>query len=484
MPEYPRGLLGRPVAGAIDGIGGALLDAAGAAQGRLADPEDEEALHDFRVALRRLRSVERAFRSQLDDPMTKKLRRSVRDLARATNGARDAEVQLAWVRGRRRGLDREQRAGFTWFLQRLEARRDREYDASIRAIDAEFPGVDRRVRKWLRRGRAADAPEGATFATALGELIEEHLEALEGKLAAIHAPEDETAVHQGRIAAKRLRYLLELIAAEIGAAEEAVTRLRGLQDVLGELHDRQVLDHEFTVALEFAAADHVRRLRELEVKQASKKKVEAAERHNAAPGVLTLARAGREAQRELYRTFAAEWRNGGLVDLRTVLDAILDVLQAYRAGVPVEVERKYLLSGLPTKVRDAASVIVEQGWLPGERLQERLRHVSGDDGDRYYRTVKLGQGLTRIELEEEASPELFEKLWVLTEGRRLRKRRYYVPDGDLRWEVDEFLDRELVLAEVELADPALTVNPPAWLESLIVREVTGEPEYLNVNLGR
>jgi CYTH domain-containing protein len=98
--------------------------------------------------------------------------------------------------------------------------------------------------------------------------------------------------------------------------------------------------------------------------------------------------------------------------------------------------------------------------------------------------VKLGQGLTRVELEEEASAELFEKLWALTEGRRLRKQRYYVPDGDLRWEVDEFLDRDLVLAEVELADPALTVHPPAWLESRIVREVTGEPQYLNVNLGR
>jgi CHAD domain-containing protein/CYTH domain-containing protein len=468
----------------MDGIGGVLLDAAGAAQGRLADPADEEALHDFRVALRRLRSIERAFRGQLDDPMAKKLRRRVRDLARATNGARDAEVQLAWVRGRRKGLDREQRVGFTWFVKRLEAQRDREYEASIRAIDAEFPGVDRRVRKWLRGGRAADVPEGATFAAALGELIEEHLEALDGKLDAIHVPEDETAVHQARIAAKRLRYLLELIAAEIGAAEEAVTRLKSLQDVLGELHDRQVLDHEFSVAVEVAAADHVRRLRELEVKQASKKKVEAAERRNATPGVLTLARAGREVQRELFRTFTAEWRDGGHAAFKNVLEAVLDVLRAYRAGVPVEVERKYLLSGLPKKVRDAPSVTVEQGWLPGERLQERLRHVSGDDGDQYYRTVKLGQGLTRVELEEEASPELFEKLWALTEGRRLRKQRYYVPDGDLRWEVDEFLDRELVLAEVELADPALTVNPPTWLESLIVREVTGEPQYLNVNLGR
>ena len=59
MPEYPGGLLGRPVAGALDAIGGALLDGAGEAHGRLADPEDQEALHDFRVALRRLRTGSR-----------------------------------------------------------------------------------------------------------------------------------------------------------------------------------------------------------------------------------------------------------------------------------------------------------------------------------------------------------------------------------------------------------------------------------------
>jgi CHAD domain-containing protein len=316
VPEYPCDLLGRSVAAAIDGIGGALLDAAGEVQGRLVDPTDLEALHDFRVALRRLRSVERAFRGRLGDPLAKRLRRLVRDLARATNGARDAEVQLAWIEGQRGDLDGELQSGFTWFAKRLEERRDREYQASIRAIDAEFVDVDSGVRAWLQSGRTAEAPQGATFATALGELIEEQLETLEEKLAAIHVPQDETAVHQARIAAKRLRYLLELVAGEIGAATEAVTRLKGLQDVLGELHDLQVLDHEFAVALD--------------------KEIEPAERSDAAPGVLALKRAGREAQAALFRAFEAEWRNGGLAGLRRELDAVLEVLRAHRAGTPCE----------------------------------------------------------------------------------------------------------------------------------------------------
>ncbi len=484
MPSYPEGQLARPAAAALDAIGVALLDGARSARSRLDDPVDDEALHDFRVALRRLRSVERAFRSHLEYPLARRLRKRVRDLARATNGARDAEVQLAWVQQRRQGLTRGQRVGAAWFLRRLEERRGREYEASIRTIDAEFPAVDRRVRKWLRNGRGAAAPEAATFAVVLAELIEEHREALERRLAEIHAWDDDTAVHQARIAAKRLRYLLELIAGEVGAAAETVSRLKGLQDVLGELHDVQVLDHEFTVAVEVAAADHARRTHELELRSASKKEAAATQRRNAVPGVRALARAGRAVQRELFHKFSAEWRDGGITSLRGGLQAVLEVLRAHGAGVPVEVERKYLLSSLPETVRSSEAVTVEQGWLPGERLQERLRRVAASDGDRYYRTVKVGEGLTRMELEEEASAELFERLWPVTEGRRVRKRRYYVSDGELTWEIDEFLDRELVLAEVELDDPAAPVRPPDWLAPLVVREVTGEAEYQNVNLAR
>jgi CYTH domain-containing protein len=64
------------------------------------------------------------------------------------------------------------------------------------------------------------------------------------------------------------------------------------------------------------------------------------------------------------------------------------------------------------------------------------------------------------------------------------KRRYLVPAGDLTWEIDEFLDRDLVLAEVELPSAEARVNPPEWLEPYVVRDVTGESEYSNMRLAR
>jgi CYTH domain-containing protein len=66
----------------------------------------------------------------------------------------------------------------------------------------------------------------------------------------------------------------------------------------------------------------------------------------------------------------------------------------------------------------------------------------------------------------------------------VRKRRYRVPQGALAWEVDEFLDRDLVLAEIELPTAETRVVPPEWLTGYLIREVTTEPEYVNRMLAR
>jgi CYTH domain-containing protein len=128
-------------------------------------------------------------------------------------------------------------------------------------------------------------------------------------------------------------------------------------------------------------------------------------------------------------------------------------------------------------------VEIEQGYLPGERLVERVRRITSADGVELVRTVKEGSGLTRIEIEEPVTPDVFARLWPLTEGRRLRKRRYRVPEGSLTWEIDRFLDRDLVLAEIELPSAGQAdVEMPAWLKPHVEREVTEEEAYSNFRL--
>jgi CYTH domain-containing protein len=103
---------------------------------------------------------------------------------------------------------------------------------------------------------------------------------------------------------------------------------------------------------------------------------------------------------------------------------------------------------------------------------------------RYYRTVKTGEGVTRTELEEETTETVFETMWPLTRGHRLRKRRFAVDVDGRTWEIDEFRNRDLVLAEIELGSEDEDVVFPDWLAPAVQREVTTEPEFQNINLAR
>ena len=85
---------------------------------------------------------------------------------------------------------------------------------------------------------------------------------------------------------------------------------------------------------------------------------------------------------------------------------------------------------------------------------------------------------------DETDQATFEHLWQLTGGRRLRKRRHLVPEGDLTWEVDEFTDRVLHLAELEIETATTAIRIPDWLKPVLVRDVTDEREYTNRNLAR
>lgn len=150
-----------------------------------------------------------------------------------------------------------------------------------------------------------------------------------------------------------------------------------------------------------------------------------------------------------------------------------------------EIERKYLLRALPSRVRDARVLEIDQGYLPGTRINERVRRARESADIKYYRTIKTGQGIERFEIEEETTELFFTTVWPLTRGARVHKRRYLVPEGEVTWEIDEFLDRDgLWLAEVELNRLDQLVDVPQWLLDEMDREVTDDPRYTNHALAR
>lgn len=151
----------------------------------------------------------------------------------------------------------------------------------------------------------------------------------------------------------------------------------------------------------------------------------------------------------------------------------------------MEIERKYLLNRLPPKAkRHGKRKHLAQGYLPGQTLIERIRRTETADGVKYVRTVKAGKGVSRIELEEACDERVYAALWALTEGCRVEKIRYVLPDGDFVWEIDAFTDRELFLAEVELPSEDTEVKFPRWLGRYVEREVTDDGSFTNRRLAK
>ena len=129
----------------------------------------------------------------------------------------------------------------------------------------------------------------------------------------------------------------------------------------------------------------------------------------------------------------------------------------------MEVERKFLVPD-PPDLDGMQADEIEQGYLAiGSDGEVRLRRK----GKHLLLTAKRGAGLSREEAEVELDRESFERLWPLTAGRRLQKRRHVVPLGDHEIEVDVYegdLER-LVVAEIEFAseDEAHGFEPPEWI---------------------
>jgi CYTH domain-containing protein len=145
----------------------------------------------------------------------------------------------------------------------------------------------------------------------------------------------------------------------------------------------------------------------------------------------------------------------------------------------IEIERKYLLAGgLPAG--EFASSWIRQGYvaIAPDGGEVRVRDRDGA----CFLTVKHGVGVVREEHETTISAELFEALWLLTEGRRVEKRRFLVPLGDLVAEVDVFAGALTGLAVAEVEFPSLAAArafvPPEWFGV----DVSTDKRYKNQSL--
>lgn len=215
--------------------------------------DDPDAVHDLRVATRRLQEVLAVVGAGGEHRRTvRRWRRMLRRVRQALGEWRNLDVVLQALKERRRRTRSSQRRR-AWDCVRTELERLR-VEESVRA------------RKRLRRaGLAESADDAAIWLTArraalddaairaaAAERLDAGWHAWQDALAEALRAQSVAAVHAVRIATKRLRYRGEIVAAlDPEAAQALLDWSRDLQQALGDWHDRQVR-HE-VVARVFAA---------------------------------------------------------------------------------------------------------------------------------------------------------------------------------------------------------------------------------------
>ncbi len=341
MTEVARDLPALPVRDGVRHLALVYLEDARRAVGRLPQDDDPEALHDFRVALRRLRGLLRAYPSPTGPRIPKKLRRRVRRLAADTSAGRDLEVQIAWIAAEESALSPKERTGAQWFLARLAQEREAQSAAVGKHLPGDFSTVGRRLGKRLDDVRNPKGPT-PTFATETARLVTDAAVELVDRLQQVRAATDAKEAHRARIQGKRLRYLLEPIADAAAGAPELLDRLRSLQELLGELDECHLLAREIGAAVEELAGTRARRAHEAVVDGAPRPRTA---RSPEDAGLLALARRVRARRDRVFVALESVWLGDQASALLPAVRQGVATLQrvapqAARAAAPYRATRK------------------------------------------------------------------------------------------------------------------------------------------------
>lgn len=207
--------------------------------------DDPNAIHEVRVASRRLRAAMDLAADGHPSRWYRRLHREAKRITRAFGSLRDADVMLEHLRADREHASPDEIPGLESLIAAQEIVRDHALATARHALRRmRRKGLRRRTRKRFpvsSRSELADGPS-APFATDIRATIAAETAGLRRRGPVIADPQAVAAAHEVRIAVKRLRYTIELFAPVLGDDGAGFAGdLKELQDALGALHDRDVL---------------------------------------------------------------------------------------------------------------------------------------------------------------------------------------------------------------------------------------------------
>jgi CHAD domain-containing protein len=191
-------------------------------------------VHDLRTALRRCRTMAEALSEVNPDPGWRRLKKSTRRLFRALGELRDTQVKIEWTKKLAAASDPVRKL----LCQTLEIRLAGHQEFCEEAL-AKFDLKDWRKLSKKLSGKSQFFPlESVVFQRlALSRL---------NQAAALNEfarkSRSRIAWHRLRIGLKHFRYILENFTPERG--QPWIANLKRMQDLLGEVHDLDVLRRE------------------------------------------------------------------------------------------------------------------------------------------------------------------------------------------------------------------------------------------------
>ncbi len=209
---------------------------------------DSELLHDFRVSIRRSRSVQRELRGVFPPSELERFRADFRWLQQVTGDARDLDVYVLGFDSMRAIVPESMRRDLDPLLRVLSGRRLTARRGMARALRSERATTLR--SDWassLERLVALPEDGRPDAARPIGDVAGERISRLYRRMlrigGAIDASSPPEDYHELRKKGKDLRYLLELFGVPLYPGEVVkpmIKALKALQGVLGRHQDREV----------------------------------------------------------------------------------------------------------------------------------------------------------------------------------------------------------------------------------------------------
>ncbi|MGB4442317.1 MAG: CHAD domain-containing protein [Coriobacteriia bacterium] len=202
---------------------------------------DADAVHDMRVASRRLREAMRLLGPLYPPKAFGTWYKRVRRITRALGPVRDSDVFIEDFTKLGNHVGAEGKRAVAFMVGYRTGRREHELDV----LDAELAGLDlaenRRSFESFARRLADPASAGEPLAGFAYGAVAERAATVFGAQPAALVSEHVTRQHELRIDYKRLRYAVEAFAPCYGDSfDDLHETLTAFQDTLGDLHDMHV----------------------------------------------------------------------------------------------------------------------------------------------------------------------------------------------------------------------------------------------------